>query len=80
MITSVFVVSFKIAAPITAAILIADIALGVIANAVPQMNVFVVGMPLKILVGLIVIFLTWGRSETLFMFLWVACIGNDQIP
>ena len=65
MITSVFVVSFKIAAPITAAILIADIALGVIAKAVPQMNVFVVGMPLKILVGLIVIFLTLGAFRNI---------------
>ncbi len=55
---SVFVLSIKIAAPVTAAVLIADVALGVIARAVPQVNVFVVGMPLKILLGLAVVFFT----------------------
>lgn len=55
---SMFVTGFKIAAPITAAILISDVALGVLAKTVPQLNVFVVGMPLKIFVGLIVIMTT----------------------
>ncbi len=55
---SVFVVSFKIAAPVTAAILVTDVALGVVAKAVPQVNVFIVGLPLKILIGLLVIFVT----------------------
>lgn len=55
---SVFIIGFKIAAPITAAIMIADVALGVMARTVPQLNVFVVGMPLKIAVGIIVMLLT----------------------
>lgn len=56
--TSVFVIGFKIAAPVTAAVFIADVSLGVIAKAVPQVNVFVIGMPLKILLGLLVILFT----------------------
>jgi flagellar biosynthetic protein FliR len=32
---------------------VADIAMGFIARTVPQMNVFIVGLPLKILVGLL---------------------------
>ena len=56
--TSVFVIGFKIAAPVTAAIFIVDVSLGVIARAVPQVNVFVIGMPLKILLGLLVILFT----------------------
>ena len=55
---SVFAISFKIAAPVTAAVLIADLALGVLAKAVPQVNVFIVGLPLKIIIGLLVILLT----------------------
>lgn len=55
---SLFAIGFKISAPVIAAILIADIALGVIAKAMPQMNVFVVGMPLKIILGVAVILLT----------------------
>jgi flagellar biosynthetic protein FliR len=35
--------------------LIIDVALGVIMKTIPQLNVFVVGMPLKILAGILVL-------------------------
>ena len=54
----VFVIGFRIAAPMTVAILITDVALGIISKAMPQMNVFMLGMPLKILVGLFVMLIT----------------------
>lgn len=54
----VFLIAFKITAPILAAILVTDVALGILSKTVPQLNVFVVGMPLKILLGLAVLFLT----------------------
>lgn len=52
-----FVIAVKIAAPIIIAIMTADIAMGFIARTVPQMNVFIVGLPLKILVGLGTLFI-----------------------
>jgi flagellar biosynthetic protein FliR len=55
---NIFVTGFKMAAPVAAAILIADMALGVLSKAVPQINVFIVGMPLKILIGMIIIMFT----------------------
>lgn len=55
---NIFVIGFRIAAPIVAAILITDVTLGVISKTVPQMNVFVIGMPLKILIGVTVMILT----------------------
>ena len=55
---NLFTVGFRIAAPVTAAILIADVALGVISKTIPQLNVFVVGMPLKIILGIVVVMLT----------------------
>ncbi|MCX7922389.1 MAG: flagellar biosynthetic protein FliR [Clostridia bacterium] len=55
---NMFLVGFKIAAPVIAAILISDIALGVMAKTVPQLNVFVIGMPLKIVLGIAVIIIT----------------------
>ncbi len=58
MMGSIFFIGFKIAAPIIAAILITDVALGTISRMVPQLNVFVVGMPLKIIVGVIVMMVT----------------------
>lgn len=48
-----FALGFKISIPILAASLLSEIALGILAKTVPQMNVFVVGMPLKIGVGLL---------------------------
>jgi flagellar biosynthesis protein FliR len=55
---SVFSIGFKIAIPIVAAVFVADIGLGIIAKTVPQLNVFVVGMPLKIAMGFAIIFIT----------------------
>jgi flagellar biosynthesis protein FliR len=55
---SVFSIGFKIAIPIVAAVFVADIGLGIIAKTVPQLNIFVVGMPLKIAMGFAIIFIT----------------------
>lgn len=52
-----FIIAVKIATPIVIAVLTTDIAMGFIARTVPQMNVFIVGLPLKILVGLVALFL-----------------------
>ncbi len=48
-----FVVAAKLAAPIIAALLFTSVALGLIARTVPQMNIFIVGFPLKIAIGLL---------------------------
>lgn len=53
-----FIIGFKISAPVIAAILICDVALGIMARTMPQMNIFVVGMPLKIMLGLVVLLIT----------------------
>lgn len=46
----------RIASPIVGTILVIDVALGILVKATPQMNVFVVGMPIKLLVGLVILF------------------------
>jgi flagellar biosynthetic protein FliR len=43
------------AVPIVGCLFLVDIALGIIARTVPQLNVFVVGLPLKIFVALSVL-------------------------
>lgn len=48
-----FAIGFKISIPILAASLLAEVAMGILAKTVPQMNVFVVGIPLKLGVGLL---------------------------
>jgi flagellar biosynthetic protein FliR len=53
-----FVTAVKISAPVMAVLLFSNVALGVVARTVPQINVFIVGMPLQIATGLIVLGLT----------------------
>jgi flagellar biosynthetic protein FliR len=49
----VFLIALKIGAPVIAALLLTSVAFGLVARTVPQMNVFIVAMPLKIGVGLL---------------------------
>lgn len=50
---NIFILAIKIGAPVIVALLLTSIGFGLIARTVPQMNVFIVAMPLKIGVGLL---------------------------
>ncbi|UCF86168.1 MAG: flagellar biosynthetic protein FliR [Desulfobacteraceae bacterium] len=56
--SNMFIIAVKIGAPIMATMLITSVALGLIARTVPQMHIFIVAMPLKILIGLLLLSLT----------------------
>lgn len=56
--TDMFVIAFRIVLPVFACIMILNCILGIMAKVAPQMNMFAVGMQMKVLVGLIVLFLT----------------------
>lgn len=53
-----FVIALKLAAPIMAVMIFTNVALGVVARTVPQMNIFIVGFPLQISLGLIFLGIT----------------------
>lgn len=53
-----FTLAFRMAAPVMAALFLADVALGLLGRAVSTLNIFVVGFSLKILVGLLVFAVT----------------------
>lgn len=55
MVINMFVIGLKIGAPAIGVLFITDLTLGIIARTVPQMNVFIVGIPLKITIGFITI-------------------------
>lgn len=55
-----FELSFKLASPIVAVIFIVDCGLGILARAVPQMNMFVIGIPLKVFILFALLFVTVG--------------------
>ncbi|TWT03751.1 flagellar biosynthetic protein FliR [Planomicrobium sp. CPCC 101079] len=50
-----FLIALQIALPIVGALFLIDIALGILAKTVPQLNIFAVGLPLKIFVGFILL-------------------------
>lgn len=52
---SIFVGAIEIAAPLMLALIISDIAFGMVSRVVPQLNVFAVGFPIKIGVALLVV-------------------------
>ena len=51
--STMFLVAVKIGAPVIVALLLTSVALGLVARTVPQMNIFMVAMPLKIVIGLV---------------------------
>jgi flagellar biosynthesis protein FliR len=51
----VFVLGLEITAPVIIALIVVDSALALVARAAPQLNVFAVGLPAKILVGVAVV-------------------------
>jgi flagellar biosynthetic protein FliR len=51
--TDCFVLGMKVAAPVVATLFVSSIALAIIARIMPQMNVWMVGMPMKIAVGMV---------------------------
>ena len=50
--SEVFVIAIKISAPILIALFLISTAMGVLARTVPQMNVFIVGFPVQLAVGM----------------------------
>jgi len=52
-----FLLAINVAMPIIASGLLGEVALGFMVRSVPQMNVFVVGIPLKILLGFLMLLL-----------------------
>ncbi|MDE3838532.1 flagellar type III secretion system protein FliR [Bacillus methanolicus] len=58
--SSVFVIAFQMSVPVVGCLLLVDVALGIVARTVPQLNVFIVGLPLKIGVSFIVLIAVMG--------------------
>lgn len=52
-----FIIAVRIVLPVFCCMLLINVVLGVLAKAAPQMNMFVVGMQIKVMVGLIILVL-----------------------
>jgi flagellar biosynthetic protein FliR len=52
-VSAMLVLGFALAAPIVFCVLLVELALGVVAQSLPQMNMLMIGLPIKIVVGLL---------------------------
>ena len=52
-----FVMAINVALPLIASGLLGEVIMGIIVRMVPQMNIFVVGLPLKVILGFLMLFL-----------------------
>lgn len=68
--TDSFVIAFRITLPVFACIMILNAILGIMAKVSPQMNMFSVGMQLKLLVGFVILFLTISLSTSVSSFIF----------
>lgn len=57
---AVFTIAFQMSAPIVATLFLVTLALGITGKTMPQLNIFVVGFPIKIAVGFFVLIVTLG--------------------
>lgn len=56
--SGIFLMGFQIAIPVWGVILLTDVGLGVLSKLIPQINVFIMGFPIKIVLGLSLIILS----------------------
>lgn len=65
MTSKVFGMAIKLAAPVVVSLFLTSVALGIMARTMPQMNVFIVGFPLKIAVGMGMMAMTLPLFQTI---------------
>lgn len=56
-VVSSFIIAVKLSLPVLIALLLTDLGLGILARTMPQMNIFVVGIPGKIFVGIFMLYI-----------------------
>ncbi len=64
--STMFALAMLVALPVLVAILLVNLAFGVITRAAPQLNIFAVGFPVTLLFGMALIWLNWeGQAATI---------------
>ena len=71
-----FVIGFRIALPVFITLTLMSCILGIMSRIAPQLNMFAIGMQMKILVGLFVMYLTVSLLPSVSNFLMEAIKGN----
>jgi len=70
----VFVIALKMGAPLLAALFLADVALGFIARTAPQINIFIIGFPVKVGMGILLL----GISLPFFSYVFTKLVASME--
>ena len=68
----IFIIGVRLAAPVMVALLLTTVALGIMARAFPQMNIFMISLPLNVGLGLVIL----GMTLTIFFHVLEVSFGN----
>lgn len=75
---AMFVNATLVAGPVVIVVLMVDVALAIMSRTLPQLNIFIIGLPLKILVGLVVLAIAMGSFTPLFSRIFAGLFENWQ--
>jgi flagellar biosynthetic protein FliR len=70
--SEILILGIRLAAPVMVALLLTSVTLGIMARAFPQMNIFMISMPLNIGVGFVVL----GLTLTIFFHVLTTAFGS----
>lgn len=65
-----FYLSFQLAAPVIAALFLTDLGLGLLTRVAPQFNIFVIGAPLKMILGFFLLIVLFPELISQFQYLF----------
>jgi flagellar biosynthetic protein FliR len=76
--STVFALSFQMSAPLIAALFLTDLGLGLLARVAPQFNILVVGAPLKMLIGFILLILLFPSYQSVYKDSFISMLESMQ--
>jgi flagellar biosynthetic protein FliR len=71
---AIFAIALQVSAPVVVGLMLSNIILGIVNRSIPQMNVFIVGQPLQLFLGLLLLIFALP-SLTEFVSRWLADAG-----
>ncbi|NOU93418.1 flagellar type III secretion system protein FliR [Paenibacillus sp. LMG 31456] len=76
--STIFGISLQMASPLIVALFLTDIGLGLLTRVAPQFNIFVIGAPLKMIIGFILLILLFPAYQDVFKETFISMLDHLQ--
>ena len=76
---NVFDAAVHISVPVTVTLLLVTVAMAFLARTVPEMNIFILGFTLRIIIGLVVVILMLPMFEKVYLDLFEKMLRNGEM-